>query len=606
MARKIDTLLNKKKWKGDELGKILMSSVIHDIKQVKEGKEPKPLFNQADFEALEGSLNTNTDYMAYGIYTDIYSSIIDSYNRGQAQYQQFLQSFHRLLHYLTQLENADKAELSLSNQPYIVTEKQYNDLLEMAQSKKDNYKESYTSLFFSLLSGAIDLKEYSPKELVDAVAEYENIPATDNKLIERYFDIYNTGYYILENGKRSDELTQSEWQEEKDNQILEHFSLIINGQPASKEETLKTFKMDKTRTKAELFFKGVEGVRKDYKAKTGQDLEESDEEIQNALDYFTFFDEVDETHPRINHIIEDMLDYQKIEEHRLYKDIDDFKANITMLNTLEALIATAEEGSEKEALKEVKKQYPKLYTLINKYIEEALPAVKNLKANQLYTDKFTWKELSEVIPLYRHYRSVQIHDIEEAFRETTTITETRRGIAIIKDPHPNQIDDKGYYIQPKSPLYYTTTLETIIKDIDTVEEIEGLIYRLINPAIAYLYAFNSLIDILQNVYEISDLDTLKTDLTTIESRVKAYNSMLHLFYVSVRGSNDTKAVKREILKNLFQEINIEELKPSEEAFKKVQAEIDELGLTEKAKKRFRYLDPFINALLIDTKGAFYE
>ena len=85
MATDIKRLLNKKGWTGEEVGKALIASMLNDIKN--QGKPYQPLFTQADFEKMESSLSTERDYLAYGVYRDIYSSVIDSFNRGQGLYQ---------------------------------------------------------------------------------------------------------------------------------------------------------------------------------------------------------------------------------------------------------------------------------------------------------------------------------------------------------------------------------------------------------------------------------------------------------------------------------------------------------------------------------------
>jgi len=91
----IKSLLSKKGWTGEEVGKLLIASMLNDIKQQGQG-ENTPLFSQADFEKMESSLNSDFDYLSYGVYRELYSSIIDSFNRGQGLCQQFYNGFSRL------------------------------------------------------------------------------------------------------------------------------------------------------------------------------------------------------------------------------------------------------------------------------------------------------------------------------------------------------------------------------------------------------------------------------------------------------------------------------------------------------------------------------
>lgn len=607
MVRKINTLLNKKTWRGDELGKLLMSSLIHDVKQVRENKEPTPLFSQSDFEALEQSLKTSTDYTAYGIYTDLYASIIDNYNRSQSQFQQFLQSYHRLVHYFSGVQKAENAELRLINQPYIFTEKQYNDLKEIEQSTLNNIKISYIKLFFNILEDAINNPETSDKKLVDAIAKYKDIPETNKANIQLYFDIYKPSYSILPNGKRSDKLTPEEWQEEEEKQILDKFKLIINGKPASKEKTLKEYRYNQRIEQASIVFNGVNGIRNKVKEKTGKDLDISDKDIEKAINSYELFNRLYAHIYPAEQAILDILEYPPVKTQKLY-DIEELE--ITKLDTLEAFISNVNYNLKEsiKALQAVEENYSDLYKIIKDYIEEVLPETKKITKKQLDTPIFTWKELSEVIPLYKRYTTVDYNGIIDTYKKSTKEwTKHRKGIAIIKDYTPDQVDDKGYYIEPKSPLIYASTLENIIKDNDTLENIKDLLTYLIEPTITYLYAFNTLLDIFQNVYKIEDLDILKADTDHIERCTEAYNSSIYFFYMTIKGnSKEEKENKRAIIKSVFSEIKPEEYKPTKEAIDKVTKEIDALGLSPKAKKQYRYLDKFINALTAGTKGAIHD
>ena len=98
MANSIKSLLSKKGWTGEEVGKALIASLLNDIRY--QGQEHELLFTQADFDKMESSLSTDRDYLAYGVYRDIYSSIVDTYNRGQGLYQQFYNGYYRYVMHL--------------------------------------------------------------------------------------------------------------------------------------------------------------------------------------------------------------------------------------------------------------------------------------------------------------------------------------------------------------------------------------------------------------------------------------------------------------------------------------------------------------------------
>jgi hypothetical protein len=62
MARDIKSLLSKKGWTGEEVGKAVIASLINDAEQ---GSKPhNPLFSQADLERMEDSLTQPAERIA--------------------------------------------------------------------------------------------------------------------------------------------------------------------------------------------------------------------------------------------------------------------------------------------------------------------------------------------------------------------------------------------------------------------------------------------------------------------------------------------------------------------------------------------------------------
>ena len=125
MAKSIDSLLKKKGWSGEEVGKALIASTIHDVKHQSE-PDYKPLFSQSDFERMESSLSSDRDYTVYGVYRDLYSSIVDAFNRGQGLFQQFYNGYSRFTNYFYLCQQADEALKRSDEYPLIMTQSQYN------------------------------------------------------------------------------------------------------------------------------------------------------------------------------------------------------------------------------------------------------------------------------------------------------------------------------------------------------------------------------------------------------------------------------------------------------------------------------------------------
>ena len=166
------------------------------------------------------------------------------------------------------------------------------------------------------------------------------------------------------------------------------------------------------------------------------------------------------------------------------------------------------------------------------------------------------------------------------------------------------MDEQGDYIEQKSPLLFFQSLYTLEGDGDKIAELQGYIDTLINPALGYLYAFNTLMEIIGKVYDLPELAEVACfDTSLFESKMSGFNGMLYIFYHNVYGNEAEKQHKRAIIKEAFRPLETETLKPSQEAIEEITAELTKLGLSSDARKKLKYLDAFIDRLMNSREGA---
>lgn len=617
MANKnqLKNLLKKKGWTGEEVGKLLIASMLNDIKQ--QGQADKePLFSQSDFEQMESSLTSYRDYLTYGVYRDLYSSIIDSFNRGQGLYQQFFNGFSRLFAELREAENADHAEQSIDNTPLIMTESQYKRLEAEAVQTLSGYKDSFSSILFYCLDRFLEAEEADIKKEAPAIWEAleatKKIPATGNRFLPLYNETYGEGYYSLPDGRRSDQMTGEEWQKTLEEEFLKSHKLTINGEPATAEETVQHYNQNRLIKSYELYFKGAKAIRAELLERTGKATDLTDEELEEALE-----DTIDHVgragfNPNAEQIAE-ALDFSTPTEWHTYEEPPEGLTLYDLLELYPEEFRGAFEADEKEALKHFKKDAPALYDALKAYIESKVPQARGLKPNQLHKDIISWGELattgligcSELIqPDDR-----QIIDIATRGEDTTENKSKRlrtglKGIAILKHPAPFQMDEQGDYIEQKSPLLFFQSLYTLEGDGEKIAELQGYIDTLINPALGYLYAFNTLMEIIGKVYDLPGLaEVAYFDTSLFESKMRGFNGMLYIFYHDVYGNEAEKQHKRAIIKEAFRPLETETLKPSQEAIEEITAELTKLGFSSDARKKIKYLDAFIDRLMNSREGA---
>ena len=612
MANKyqLDKLLKKKGWTGKEVGQLLIASMLNDIKQLGQG-EKTPLFSQADFEKMESSLNSEFDYLSYGVYRELYSSIIDSYNRGQGLCQQFYNGFSRLYLMLREVQIADKVQKAYDDTPLIMTESQYKRLeAEAVQTLKGN-KESYYSLLFYILEKFLDAGDEAPEPIRTAIEATKEIPAEKITFSRSYNEQMGLGYYSLPDGRRGDQMTSEEWQKALEEEFLRTHKLTINGEPASTEETIREYNIDRLTKGYELFFKGAKAIREFVLERTGKELDGTDEEIEEALDGIIDYVGKARYNPNAEKI-EEALGFSTPAEWHTYEELPEGLTAYDLLHLI-AESSSYEETDEKKHLKAFKTEYKELYTALNAYIEENVPKARGLKPNQLYKDIVSWGELADAgIIGYSSLIQPDDREIVQIWTEGEDTTENKskrlrawlRGIAILRNPASYQTDENGDYIEKKSPLPFFLSLYTLEGDGDKIAEINSHIDNLIYPALSYLYAFNSLMGIIGKVYDLPELEEVaRFDTRIFESNMSGYNGMLYLFYHNVYGNEEEKQRKRAIIKEIFRPLEADTLKPSQEAIEEVTAELTKLGFSSDARKKLKYLDAFIDRLMNSREGA---
>lgn len=616
MANKyqLDKLLKKKGWTGKEVGQLLIASMLNDIKQQGQG-ENTPLFSQADFEKMESSLNSDFDYLSYGVYRELYSSIIDSFNRGQGLCQQFYNGFSRLFTVLREVQTADNVQKAYDDTPLIMTESQYKRLEAEAVQTLRGRKESYYSLLFYLLEKSLDAGDEAPEPIRTAIEATKEIPAEKITFSRSYNEQMGEGYYSLPDGRRSDQMTSEEWQKALEEEILRTHKLTINGEPASTEETIREYNRDRLIKSYELFFKGAKAIREFVLERTGKELDGTDEEIEEALNDI-LNDTIDYVgkaryNPNAEKIAE-ALGFSTPTEWHTYEELPE---GLTAYDLLYLITESSRYGEtdKKKHLKAFKTEYKELYTALNAYIEENVPKARGLKPNQLYKDIVSWGELADAgIIGYSSLIQPDDREIVQIWTEGEDTTENKskrlraglRGIAILRNPASYQTDENGDYIEKKSPLRFFLSLYTLEGDGDKIAEINSYIDNLIYPALSYLYAFNSLMGIIGKVYDLPELEEVaRFDTRIYESNMSGYNGMLYLFYHNVYGNEEEKQRKRAIIKEIFRPLEADTLKPSQEAIEEVTAELTKLGFSSDARKKLKYLDAFIDRLMNSREGA---
>jgi hypothetical protein len=613
MARNINSLLNKKGWTGAEVGKALVKSIVHDIKH-RDEPDFKPLFSQSDFDKMESSIKTEREYLTYGVYRDIYSGLIDAFNSGQAQYQQFYNGYYRYAMYLQDALKADYMLQQAELLPYVMTEKQYNKLKEQTETELKGNTESFSTLFFDILSDMAKSPENAPEAIRDAIEATKKEAVTNKRILSNYNEIWDRGYYQLPDGTRSDQVTSEEWEKRYKANYLKNHKVYINGELASWEDTIFQQSIQLQLAGNKLFFEGIDTIREIYKEKTGEELpQEHEAELLEILENLEEYRRKALIHfdngfsPKLSNStwFNDELLFNTEWNYYTETPKDLTKYNII----LESPSYFYKDDNGNLLLTEFKADYPALYKAMEAYIKELIPQARSLKPSRYNKDFITWGELAELnLQGYSDLIEADNNSIADFIaekEENTTenllkcIRIRKNGINIAQNPMYYQENESGDFIDNTLNAFSLITSESIdsIAQKETLrKDIIGFGEKLFKPALRYIYAFNALVKILGAVYDIAELGEVELKTAQFEEQLDALNSTLYMFYVKVYGTPAEKNRKRELIKEIFYPVNYEELKPTEEAIEELTGELDKLGFNTESRKKLKDFDSLINRL----------
>lgn len=617
MARGIKSLLNKKSWTGKEVGKALLMNLKNDIEN-KGNPNKKPLFSQEDFNRMLDSLDSDTQYTQYKVLETIYSSIVDSFNYNEAMKQQFLNGYYRYFLAIREAQRAEDFYTSMEKFPLILTMGEYDKIKEEREAYKRGFTESYYSLFFHTLGHYVDLYRQDfltgmPADIMKAIADTQSQSVTNKRILDNWAEDTGAGYYVLSDGRRSDDMPSDEWRETIQALYLKSHPYIVDGEV---QDIMTTIQHDNERRilyASELLYKGVDAIREAVKEATGKDMPEDyvpdlEAALEDIADGLT--SKVGRTGVVANQLNTDLFDTSVPMTWHYYteppKDLTKYEVLTDMLDRYcggysDRLLDGdyVEEVSQRDQYKEFTTDYPELAKAVSEYMEERVSASKGLKATQLSKDIVTWGELADISyidfpflitvtdeDIVEHISQIE-EDNTENYNKRTRVS--HHGIAILRKPRLLDMNANGDYVDPIADKDNESlqSLDYLEANPDEAEYIANNLKYLLAPALQYMYAYNAFIEVVAAAYDIEFMTVAKYDLSTLEGQIEAFNNMLYLLYKDVYGTDEDKKRKRAFIKSYFSPIEIDKLKPTEEAVEALKEKINELGYTREAANTLR-------------------
>ena len=545
----INKLLSQSTWKGKEVGKAVLLTLIELNKTQ---AETKPLFSKEDIRKMVKGLANEHERDIYNRYVDLNNAIIGMSMLTEGYLQQAYHGYFKHLLTLMDLHHAQDSQRITEAYPVIMTEKQYQDHYARAQKETRERKASFKDIILELLGQYTTDREdkpKTPKPIKDALEALKKEPVTSEFILSRINKHLGLGYRQLPDGRRSDQMSKEEWQQAFEEMYLAKHKITIDGRPATYEEAMREVGEQRI----------VRHWRRAYEAeKPIDDFEDMDLEEKEELSGITWHD------------------YEAPPEGLTKWDII---AGDWDMTELYSCAYQEDAGHEKAYFNEFIKDFPKLFSALKEELAKykGLAKIADTKPANYLKEAITYGELADAgIWYYQDITTPSHWDVVK--RAGQPGYRKLNGIAILKEDTYSKsvthIDENGYFIDPYK--------NHLLEKITAIENKEALIRTrdtLLMEGLRLVLAFNAILDIFAEVYSTPELAHLKKDESHLKSILGAFNNITMSLYASIKGSDEEQREQRTRLKKIYPTIDLEALRPTEETISKVKAKIADKGVT---------------------------
>lgn len=547
----IKKLLNKKGWTGRELGIIELTNMCSVFRQGLEGISPVvPLVEKGQFQKMLNSIQDSYNEKIYNGYIAIHEWCSLNYNIRLANEQQAQLRFKDLIDMVEMAVMAEDVFRYEAQLPVIMTQKQFDDTVEEKRRLYLNGEEgdpahlTSESLVF-LVHRAIDYyaellvsDPKKPNPLKPVRKKYVAEPISSPLIRARYNKAADNGYWMTEDGKRSDQMTEAEWQKAittpKMAQLLEQMTQEESQTDAS--STAEAISLERAQARAEWLYSGMD-LKAIHEAEKQKDLDDG----LGALTTYHLYEEFPE-------------DLTK------WDVLTDFCTISTMYENFLSCVDPEPEAYTAEGqdfLSEFREAVEAVLQDIDKKVYGGTAGLADLPLDKWHTVVISNAEMYD-LDLYGYRAFVDQPSILFDGDDKAT----SRGIAILREDmiDSSRIDDRGHYIPPKIHRSFSkhgldsffSEHERFAENLDALESGRSALL----DSYYYLKAFNLAIDMIAEYYDVPDLEVLKANTRAIEVKIDAINEMIKVLYMLIHDTwcyhdQELKERKLQVLREIF-------------------------------------------------------
>ena len=568
----IKKLLNKKGWTGRELGIIELTNMSELYRQGLEGNpDPKPLIDPAQFQKMINGIVERSQGMIYNGYISIHEWIQVQLNVALSQEQQLQLQFKTLMDYVTNAMTAENAYKYVEQLPAIMTQREYDEKKAAAIEAQlvDEDGLDLTWDIYQMVEQAIsyfmDELEKHPKKpnpLKPVKKKYERELVQSEHILSRWNKATGAGYYTLEDGRRSDEMTAEEWQAAlttpKMKRVLANVrEMGIVGQAEAEDIALKKYT-----ARANIIMAGGTDADAD------KELSRMDYEDGLAVPAEWHFYE-DPPHDLTKwQVVEAGLyefypDYDHGEE-ALTASVEDFYREFEELAN--AIIAEIDKG---EWVADKIKDFPAhewtgYFIPIRTLYEGGYYGMEDLIEGHYSiwggNKRALWNGIAIFSPSPAWIETMERYGTDE---------EHRRYYA--------KLDERGYYVPPdiQSSLY-DLSLEAFFTDGEGYAHNVGIVEngrQTLLDSYYYIKGYNMALDMIAAYYDVPAVEVFKIHIDYLERKMDAFNDLVPALFYKIYGTDyedeELKQRKLQVIRDIFYPLDYKSLTIPEERIEEV-------------------------------------
>ena len=543
-------LLNKKGWTGRELGIIELTNMAVQFRQALQGEEPKPLIETSQLQKMVNEIKDPVQGRAYNGYISIHEWLSLKYNIAQTQIQQAQLQYRTLEGFITTAILAEDVYRYVEQLPAIMTQKQYDEAREKGIEAylTDEDGKDLQSNIFNLIERAtvfylhkLQTEPEKPNPLKAIRKKYIAKPVKSKLILDRYNEVMGEGYYTLEDGRRSDQMTAEEWQDaitratdETDTiaqqRIIDRSRVIFNG--GTEEEA------DKAQEKA------------DY-----------ERGLAASVKWHTY------TEPPT-----DLTKWDIIEQELL---LDFYPASLDGENPYS-------ESNFNTSMEDFKEEFSELVAAMLSDMDK-----RYFKGDKIQASKLPVKEWATTLISWRRLYELDFYgERAEAESDTSIFNGNKRalfnGVAIVRPSDllykSCRIDEQGYYTEPEiqSSLkkYSLEAFFTEAEDYASNIEVMETSRETFLDSYYFIIGYNYAVDRIAAVYDVPELEVFKMSIEELSDRIDAFNALVPVLYTRIKDTDysdkELQAKKLQVLKDYFQPVEYKALAIPEKNKKEIE------------------------------------